>query len=100
MVHRGDRLAPLGADLVDEDHERGGIFLLEPVTGRLSQDRWSKRTERLAMLDSSIEDVLHVRPSRVDDDRAVAERPRPELHPPLEPPDHVPAGYPPGDRRE
>ena len=44
------------------------------------------------MLDARVEDVLHVVAARVGDDRAVAERARPELHPPLEPADDVAGG--------
>ncbi len=51
------------------------------------------------MLDPRVEDVLHVRPARVGDDRAVPERARPELHPPLEPADDVARRDPPGDER-
>ncbi len=46
------------------------------------------------MLDPRVEDVLHVLPPRVGDDRAVAERTWPELHPPLEPADDVAGGDP------
>ena len=49
------------------------------------------------MLDPRVEDVLHVVPPRIDDDRAVAERARAELHPALEPADDVAVGDPPGD---
>ena len=44
------------------------------------------------MLDPRVEDVLHVVPPRVGDDRAVAERARAELHASLEPADDVAGG--------
>ena len=52
------------------------------------------------MLDPRVEDVLHVVAARVDDDRAVAERARAELHPALEPADDVALGDPLGDGGE
>ena len=52
------------------------------------------------MLDPRVEDVLHVGPARVGDDRAVAERARAELHPALEPADDVAGGDPLRDVRE
>src|SRR5205085_3586056 len=48
--------------------------------------------ERLAPLDLRVEDLLHVPAARVADDRAVAERARPPLEPPLVPPDDLTAG--------
>ena len=89
-----------GARLVDEHHERRRVVLLEPLAGRLGEDRRRERAERLAVLDPRVEDVLHVVPARVGDDRAVAERARAELHPPLEPADDVAVGDPLGDVRE
>src|SRR6266498_175812 len=54
----------------------------------------------LAVLDASIEDVLHVVAPRVGDDRAIAERARAELHPALEPADDVACGDALGNRAE
>ena len=100
VVDGRDQLALVGPRLVDEDHERGAVVLLVPVPGVLGEDRRGERPERLAVLDAGVEDVLHVRTARVDEDRAVAERTRPELHPALEPADHVAGGDPLGDRGE
>ncbi len=52
---------------------------------RLGQDRGPERPERLAELHLGVDVVLHLRPPRVGEDRAVAQRPRPELHASLVP---------------
>src|SRR5206468_12868907 len=51
-----------------------------------------ERPEALAVLDLEVHHRLHLRTARVADDRAAAERPRPELHPPLAEADDVLAG--------
>ena len=87
------------ARLVDQHHERRRVVLLEPLARRLREERRRERAEGLAVLDARVEDVLHVVPARIGDDRAVAERARAELHPPLEPADDVAVGDPLGDVR-
>src|SRR3954469_12000484 len=74
VIHGGDQLALVGPRLVDEDHERRGVVLLVPRGGLLGEDARRERAERLAVLDARVEDVLHVVPARVGDDRSVAER--------------------------
>ena len=64
--------------------------LLEIVSDALFKDRRSKRAKGLALLDPSIQDVLHLSATRVDDDAAIAESPRPKLHPALEPTNDLP----------
>ncbi len=56
---------------------------------RSAQHRGGERTERLPELDLQVHRRLHLAAARVADDRAAAERARAELHPPLEPADHV-----------
>ena len=80
------------ADLVDLEHERHVVVGLEPVGDALAQDRGREGAERLAALDLVVEDVLHVGPARVAQDRAVAERARAPLHATLEPADDLAVG--------
>src|SRR6266540_2780744 len=89
VVDGGNLAALLCARLVDEDHERRAVVLLVPLARLIGEYRRRERTKPLAVLDPRVEDVLHVGPARVGDDRAVAERARSELHPPLEPADDV-----------
>ena len=64
-----------------------GFF--EVLRRRFLKDRRRERPEWLAVFDPAVESVLHLGPARVHDDTAVAQRPRPPLHPPLEPADHL-----------
>src|ERR1019366_337545 len=64
--------------------------LLKVVSDTLFEDRRSKGAEGLALLDSGIQDVLHLGAARVDNDATIAESPRPKLHPTLEPTDDLP----------
>src|SRR6266404_5558476 len=48
--------------------------------------------ERFSLFNACVQDVLHFSAARIDYDRSIAERARPELHPPLEPPDNQTAG--------
>src|SRR5579862_6382106 len=88
-VYRRELRTLAGPRLIDEDHERRLVLLLEPFAGRLSEDRRRERPESLAMLDPRVEHVLHACRTRVGDDRAVTERARPELHAALEPADDL-----------
>jgi hypothetical protein len=92
-VTAGIRRALLRANRVDLHHERHVAVELEPFRNGFAQDRRRERTERLAPLDLEVQDVLHVWPARVADDRAVAERARPPFHPSLEPADDQPIGH-------
>ena len=51
----------------------------------LAQHRRREGPEGLAILDLQVQRLLHRRRARITQDRAVAERARAELHPPLEP---------------
>ena len=79
------RPAPLGANARDEQHVRRVHVELEPVGEILAQDRRREWTERLAVLDLEVQELLHRRRARVAEDRAAAERARPEFHAALEP---------------
>ena len=92
MSGRGYRRPLLRPHGVGQGHERRRGRSLEVVAGRLLKDRGGKRPERLPVLDPAVEDVLHLGTARVHHDAAVAERPRPPLHPPLEPADDLSAG--------
>src|SRR5205807_8808578 len=65
---------------------------LEPFLRVLRHDAGSERPEVLAVLDPLVEDVAHVGPTRVGEQRTVAERARPELHAALKPGDDLAVG--------
>jgi hypothetical protein len=56
---------------------------------RSAADGRRERPEALAQLDDPVEPLLDVGDERIGEDRAVAERPRPVLHPALEPRDDL-----------
>src|SRR5207249_11361708 len=62
---------------------------LEPVRDALAQHARREGPEALAELDLQVHDRLHARRAGVAQDAAVAERARPEFHPPLEPADDL-----------
>src|ERR1039457_1634193 len=64
--------------------------LLKVVSDTLFKNRRSKGAKGLALLDPSIQDVLHLGAARVDDDAPIAESPWPKLHPALEPTHDLP----------
>jgi hypothetical protein len=66
-----------------------GVGQLEVLLRALREDARREGPERLAELDLRVDDVLHLGAPRVSDDRAVAERARPELEPALVPADHL-----------
>src|SRR6185312_4191472 len=65
---------------------------LEPVVGMLGHDARRKGTKIFAVLDLLIEDLAHVRPARIGEQRTVAEGTRPELHASLKPGDDLAVG--------
>src|SRR5215207_490461 len=87
---RGYLGAPLLPHLVDHQHRRRGVRLLEVVADALFENGRREGAEGLALLDALVEDLLHVGAARVYYDGAVAEGARAELHPPLEPAHHGP----------
>src|SRR5207249_3586953 len=74
---------------VGHDHEWRRMGFFEVLRRRFLKDRRREWPERLPVLDPAVEYVLHLGPARVHDDAAVAQRPRPPLHPPLEPADYL-----------
>src|SRR5581483_4144028 len=88
----GDRRPLLLADLENLHHEGNIVVFLEPVFDGCVENRRRKRAEALAPLYLGIEDLLHVGATRVANDRTIAERPRPPLHPALKPSDDFAAG--------
>src|SRR5215471_3578241 len=69
------------------------MFLLKIIADPLGQDRRSERPEWLSLLDPLIQYILHVRTPRIDHNRPITQRARPEFHPALEPPNDQPVGY-------
>src|ERR1700743_3585390 len=65
---------------------------LEPFVGAFGQHARRKGAKILTMLDQLVENVAHVRPARVGEQRTVAERARPELHASLKPGDDLAVG--------
>ncbi len=66
--------------------------MVNHVARALLQDRGGERSEGLPALDLEVEEVLHVRPPRIGQDRAVAEGPRPPFRASLVPADDLAAG--------
>src|SRR3984957_13250976 len=62
---------------------------LEPFIGMFGHDARREGTKILAVLDLLIEDIAHLGPTRIGEQRAVAERARPELHAALKPGDDL-----------
>src|ERR1700674_1584806 len=62
-------------------HVRRGLVVIEPVRPVLGEDRRGERPERLAQLHLGVYLILGVWRGRGGEDRAVAERARPELGP-------------------
>ena len=76
-------------DLGDQQHVWAVAVDLEIVGDVLARHGRRKGTKALAILDPEIELALQPGRSGVAEDRAVAERPRPELHAALEPADDL-----------
>lgn len=85
MIDRAQFLPFIRTDLVDMQHERRGMIVLEVFVLVLYQNGRRERTEPLAMLDACVQDVFHVGQSRMRDDGTVAERSRSPLHASLKP---------------
>ena len=91
MGDAGEPVPPLLAHRASRQHElehrrRGEIEVLGRTLGG---DGRRERPEALAQLDDPVEPLLDVGDERIGEDRAVAERPRPVLHPALEPRDDL-----------
>src|SRR5260370_286438 len=54
------------------------------------KNRRSKRTKRLALLNSVVENIFHVGAARVNNNRTIAQRARSKFHPALKPSDDQP----------
>src|SRR5258708_37494268 len=67
--------------------------LLEILSDIFFQDRRRERPERFALFDARVEHLLHFGAARIDYDRSIAERARPEFHPPLKPTDNQALSY-------
>ena len=79
--------APVALHVGDQQHVGAVGIELEIVGDVLAQDRGREGAEALAVLDLEIEPLLHLGIARIAEDRAGAERARPELHAALEPAD-------------
>ena len=60
------------------------------VADTIAKDRRRERSERFAELHSAIHDITSVAASRIEQDRAIAQRALSELHPALEPAHDLP----------
>ena len=83
------------------DQQHVGAFLarahVEPFVGMLLEHARGERPEALAVLDLEVHRGLHRWRAGVADDAPRAERSRAELHPALEPADHLAVGHQAGD---
>ena len=84
---RWDKRDLVGPDLWRHCHEGIGVLVFEEFVQALDEDYWRKRTERFAMLDAGIDQVLHRVRRSGREDGTVAKRAGPDLGPPLKPPD-------------
>src|ERR1700690_1790321 len=73
-------------------HEWRWVRTFEIVRRSFLENRRSKRAENLAMLDSLIQHVLHLRPPGIDDYASIAQRTRSPFCPALEPADDLSGG--------
>src|SRR6266566_4110671 len=88
VSYRGNLRAALRLYLIDHQHRRRGMRLLEIISDIFFQDRRREWPERFALFDPRVEHVLHFGAARIDYDRSIAERTRAELHTPLKPTDN------------
>jgi len=79
-------------------HERGGPVDGEDPLGVVGEHQRSQRPEPLPALHFEVDEVLHVRPARVGEDAAVAQRPRSGLAAALVQADHPAVGEQVDDR--
>ena len=82
------------------EHVGRGMIVLEVFVLRLGQDGGRKRTEPLAVLDASVQHILHVGQARVGDDGTIAESARSPLHAPLKPTHNIALDHLIGNRVE
>ena len=87
MRGRWDERDLVWPDLRRHCHEGIGVLVFEEFVQALDENYWCKRSERFAMLDAGVDQVLHRVRRRGREDGTVAERARPNLGPPLKPPD-------------
>src|SRR5947207_12702253 len=74
-------------DICDEQHVRAVTIELEPLVHALAKNGRREWPERLPELDLEVHDRLHRRRARITDNRAAAESPWAEFHPPEKKPD-------------
>ena len=89
MDDRRNPVAPFGADALGDQHERRVLLAFEYLPDPFGQHDRRERTERLAVLDAAVENILHLGLARVGQQAAIAERARPELGTALKPADHL-----------
>src|SRR5262245_4058266 len=92
MSDRWDQRPLVFTDLENLHHEGDVIILLEPIRHRFVEYRRRKWTKGFPPLDLGIENRFHVGPTRIADDRAIAERAWPPFHAALKPSDDLPLG--------
>ena len=90
-IHMSDcryERAMSGANLKYLHHKGHVVVLFKPFRDRFPQDGGRKRTERFPPFDSGIQNIFHIRPARIGQDRTVAQSARAPFHSPLKPADH------------
>src|SRR5439155_14030632 len=97
-----DRHAALLRNWGDQQHVRAveAGRRVEPLVRVFAKDRRRERAKALAEFDLQVQRRLHLRRARVAENAPRAQRPRPELHPALEPADDLALRQPAGDLRE
>src|SRR5260370_16086133 len=89
MVYGAQKFAFFGPDFVDVQHERRRVVMLEIFMLEIGEDRRSKGTEPLAVLDARVENIFHIRQAGMSEDGAVAESAPAPLHASLQPADGI-----------
>src|SRR5712692_8710535 len=92
VSHGGNTSALLRLYLVNHQHGRRRMCLLEIISDMFFENRRRERPERFAFFDARVKDVLHFGAAWIDDDRSIAERSRAEFHTPLKPTDNQTLG--------
>src|SRR6266849_4824386 len=100
MVYGAQKFAFFGPDFVDVQHERRRVVMLEIFMLEIGEDRRSKGPEPLAVLDTRVQSIFHIRQAGKSEDGAVAARARAPLHATLKPADDIAGSDLLGDRLE
>jgi hypothetical protein len=89
MDDRRNSVAPFGADIFCDQHERRILLALEYLFCPFGQYDRRERPECLPVLDPLVQDILHFGFAWVREQAAVTKRARPEFGAALKPADHT-----------